>query len=187
MNPYYEHFRVSAEHRPSADYYKRFKTTVGGGVPPEDIGSVYRSILHQQGYGLRNFNEVQGLGFWSDLWAMGRPLMHEGLRYFGAKAVDTASNIAQDAINGKNVKDAIETRFKEAKHDVIAKVPGAVKGAVRNLFAKDENMESALMHKENRKRRRPTSHLSPGILATAARSKRRKIVGQGIFPALEYF
>lgn len=176
MSIYYNHFRASIDHNKNRiDYYGHFRDKKGRGrLLDDDIGSFYKAALHQRGYGMRDFDEIQGYGFWQDLWAIGKPLLTEGLKFFGAKAVDTAANVARDAIEGKNVKDSAVSRLAEAKDDVIAQVPGAITGLFRKRSEPDR-------YKGVAKKRKTISQRSAGALATAARKR------GGKFPALKYF
>lgn len=174
---YYNHFKASIEcNKHQIDYYNHFRNKKGKGrerSDNDDIGSIYKAALYQRGYGPRDFDEIQGYGFWQDLWAIGKPLLTEGLKFFGAKAVDTAANVARDAIDGKNVKESTMSRLTEAKDDVIAAVPGAITG----LFRKRANPNP---YKGVSERRKTISQRSAGALATAARKT------GGEFPALKY-
>lgn len=176
MSIYYDHFKTSMKlNNQPKDYYTHFRNKKGRGrTSDDDIGSIYKASLSQRGYGLRDFDEIEGYGFWQDLWAIGKPLLKEGLRFFGTKAVDTAANVARDAIEGKNVKESAISRLAEAKDDVIAQVPGTITGLFRKRHSSD-------LYKGNSKKRKTISQPSAGILATAARKK------GGEFPALKYF
>lgn len=105
-------------------------TTNGGGLGDDDIGSLYKSIQFQQGYGFGYMDpfpyESYGLGFGesiSSLFRMAIPYLKEGQTYLGKKAVNTVANIANDAIEGKSVPESAKRHVYEAADDVFAKAP----------------------------------------------------------------
>lgn len=174
MNPFYEQFKHDA--------------MIGGGLgDQEGIGDVYRSSLYQRGYGLGfdvDFSETHGLGFADGLMSLIRyamPMLKGGLQYLGKQAVSTAANIAQDAIEGKNVKEAAKEHISKAGEDLFAKAPAAIADAVIKTGGV--------------KRKASFSRESPGVLVSRARppplKKPRKSnfqrIGKGLvnsYPAL---
>lgn len=177
MSVYYEHFKLATEKNKSGiDYYGRFK--VGKGIAKDDVGAIYRAILHQRGYGARDFDEMNGYGFWQDLWSMGKPLLTKGLKYLGSLGVNTVSNIAHDAMEGKNIKEAAQDRFQEAQDDIVARVPGTVK----DIFGDNKSRG----YKRRGRKRGANSRQSAGAIVAAAREKRSKNDSREKFPGLKY-
>lgn len=173
MSIYYEHFKSSIQkNRKGIDYYNRFK--LGKGVANEDVGSIYKAILHQRGYGLRDFDEINGYGFWNDLWEIGKPMLTKGLKYLGSLGVDAVSDIAHNALEGKNIRESAKERFEKVKDDIVAQVPGAI----RSVFGNTNSPE----YKRRGKKRKPNSQQSPGAIVASARKKR----SQESFPGLKF-
>lgn len=174
MNPYYEHFKnalsqsSAKENSLSNPYYDRFKTISGSGFKTDkDVGNIYAGTLHQMGYGYRDFDSMRGEGWLSDIFNnVAKPLLIQGAKYLGLKGVDMVSNIASDAIKGKDLKEAVNDRFVETKDAVVQEVPKTVFG----LFKKG--------NKDATHKRKAISRPSAGALVTSA-SKRRKVTGRG--------
>lgn len=165
MNPFYEEFKRDA--------------MVGRGLGDGDeIGDVYRSVLYQKGYGLGyDFDpgEVHGLGFADGFMSLIRyamPVLKSGLQFLGKQAVSTAANIAQDAIEGKNVKEAAKEHIIRAGEDIFAKAPTAIADAVINRTGKKRKVVSQQSAGELVARARPvkrfkkTNRVGRGLLAT---------------------
>lgn len=119
MNPYYNQF-------------KHMLTSGGGNDPGDDIGNVYKSVLYQRGYGFDqeiDYNNTYGLGFASNLatfFRMAMPTLKSGLKFLGRQAVNTAANIANDAIAGENIKDSARKHTKATAEDLFARAPSAL-------------------------------------------------------------
>lgn len=176
MNPFYDQFKHDV--------------MVGGGFGDgEGIGDVYRSVLYQRGYGLGydiDLGDTYGLGFGDNLMSLIRyalPMLKGGLQYLGKQAVSTAANIAQDAIEGKSVKESAKEHISKVGEDIFAKAPAALAGAVI---------------KPGGVKRKAVSQDSPGALVARARQPPAKKVkrgnyqriGKGLvntFPALAKF
>ncbi len=151
------------------------------------IGGVYKGVLYQRGYGLGQYYDYSGrhgLGFVDGLMSLARlvmPTMKTGLKYLGNQAVETVANIAQDAIAGKELKEAAKQRVQETAKDIFAKAPAAIVQAIGG-------------DKSKAVKRRAVSHKSAGRLVASARrpakraKKSQSLVGKGLleqFPALE--
>jgi hypothetical protein len=109
-NPYYQHFnRFSG--RGSSDYASR-------------IGRVYSQVpYYQKGYGyLGGMQNKSGRGvgsFLSSIWKYAAPFLKKGAQTLGTAAVDVASNIATDAIKGKNIKESASENIKTKGSEVL--------------------------------------------------------------------
>jgi hypothetical protein len=157
MNPFYEQGKMLA--------------TAGNGQN-EDIGDLYKSVLYQRGYGLGydELSDMQGLGFSDGLMSMFRfvmPALKTGLQYLGKQAVSTAANIAQDAIAGRNVKEAAREHVLRVGEDIFAKPPGINKGRAgkRKALSQGELVVGARPSAIINKRRRQT-RIGKGLLKT---------------------
>jgi hypothetical protein len=152
MNPFYEEFK---------------QLVVGGGSEGYELGDVYRGVMYQRGYGLgyaTDYDEIQGLGFADGLMRMFKfalPALKSGLQYLGKQAVSTAANIAQDAISGRDVKEAAMDHVAQAGEHIFAKAPTAV-------------MDHIINNKGHGVKRKVISHRSAGEVVTASKKPRRK-------------
>ena len=77
----------------------------GGGSLP-----VFRGARTQSGYGLGSM--LKGM------LRSAIPLIKEGGKYLGKKALQTGINVAQDVLDGKNVKRATSSNLKEMARNV---------------------------------------------------------------------
>jgi hypothetical protein len=165
VNPFYSHFKVLA--------------STGQGINLEDgIGDVYRGVLFQRGYGLgynaADVYAMQGLGFQdvlSSLFRVVSPYLQSGLRYLGNEAVSTVANIAKDAINGENVKEAAKQRTANTAEEIYAKAPDAI---------------ARVFNKKNGTVKRRASPFHTSTSVTSLQKKRK--FGRGLlreYPVLE--
>ena len=159
-DPFYEHCMLMA---------------TGGGINPgssDEIGELYRSVLHQRGYGLNtemmDHDHVYGLGFgelMGRLFRAAAPHLKSGLKYLGKSAVVTAANVAEDAINGADIKESA------MKH-----VGDAVSDAAGEVFARAPKFLGEVSgFKSGKAKKRPAvTKETPGRLVARARSKSKR-------------
>ena len=145
------------------------RRVVGSGLGDRnEIGEVYRNnILHQRGYGFSDeydFSDTYGVGFGDAIMQFLRvagPVLKKGLtsglKMLGNTAVNTAANIAQDAIAGQNVKDSARKHASAAAEEVFAKAPAIV---------------TELIKKRTAEKRKANSRPSAGKLVASARRRR---------------
>lgn len=175
----------------SNPYYDEMMRRSGRGLKDETIGPLYQSIHFQRGYGVGFMDpfpyETYGLGFGdtlSSLFRMAMPYLKQGLKYLGKKAVDTAANVASDAIEGRSVSASAKENVSSAAGDVFAKIPktlAAIADKSRTLGKKSVNSSRALSESTSdsppppakrrkfssaRKRSRFQSKIGRGILKT---------------------
>ena len=98
-NPYLEFFRDSVG-KGKGHYYA-------------NIGEVYKlSPRYQKGFGngvLFPYKQGTGLGsVLSNLWRLAAPMIKKSAQSLGKTAVNVASNIAQDVIEGKDIKESAQ-------------------------------------------------------------------------------
>ena len=98
-NPYLEYFLDSVG-KGKGEYYA-------------NIGEVYKvSPQYQKGFGngvLFPYKQGTGLGsVLSNLWRLAAPMIKKSAQSLGKTAVNVASNIAQDVIEGKNIKESAQ-------------------------------------------------------------------------------
>lgn len=100
-------------------YYKYFKQITGKGSVGE-FGEIYSNVPDfRQGYGIvvrrrypvtRRSRLGYGIGNWfSGLFQFAKPFLKKGLK----SALDIGTKIANDVIEGENVKTAVKKRVKE--------------------------------------------------------------------------
>ena len=94
-------------------YYDFFKDSIGQGEGKyfTGIGEPYRlSSRYQKGYGFLGATaRTRGDGFGnilSSLWRMAFPMIKTSAKKLGSAALDVATNVASDALAGKNIKDS---------------------------------------------------------------------------------
>ena len=142
-------------------YYEHFKSFVGSGIPPDQIGDVYRSVLYQRGYGIGGnfeYSGVHGLGFADTalkLFRLAMPALKSGLQYLGKSAVTAAADVANDAIMGKNVKESAKEHVTEVARDLFAKAPDFISGIDKRIGTKRKGLSiDPLVEQEPRLRKR---------------------------------
>lgn len=109
-NPYLEYFQNRAGEG-KGDFYP-------------NIGRIYKADpRYQKGFGNRAFfQRKQGNGIGSilkSLWRIASPMIKTGAKSLGKTAINVASNIAQDVIEGKDIKDSAKKHIS----GVINKIP----------------------------------------------------------------
>jgi predicted house-cleaning noncanonical NTP pyrophosphatase (MazG superfamily) len=143
-------------------YYEHFANIIGRGADndnddnddDDDIGSTYRGVLYQRGFGGRftdDYDEIYGLGWGTtlkNLFNFAKPLFKQGAKYLGRKAVDTAANIANDAISGENIKESVKRRITDTGEEIFAKAPEVITQLVNKRQA------SKIKTNKGRKRRK---------------------------------
>lgn len=106
-----------ADDEPNSDsYYTFFKDSIGEGPGTylTGIGQVYRTTpRYQRGYGLLGIENNafaphgQGLGsILSSLWKVAAPMIKTGAKKLGSAALDVATNVAADALQGKDIRES---------------------------------------------------------------------------------
>jgi hypothetical protein len=158
MNPFY-------------DELKAYCTSGGGELDERDsIGHLYKSINFQRGYGVGYIDpfphETYGLGFGdtiSNLFRMAVPYLKQGLKHLGKKAVDTAANVAYDALEGQNIPEAVKTHVGTTAREIVARAPEVIsevldksRGNMDKTSSASENLSvKTTPRRQQRKRRQP--------------------------------
>ena len=93
-------------HKLYEEYYLNQTKQNGGNLP------AFRGSRFQQGYRLGSI--FKGLF----RWAM--PHLQQGAKALGKKALQTAAQVAQDVVDGDNVKTAVSKRAKQALGDMTS-------------------------------------------------------------------
>ncbi len=118
-------------------YVDHYTRQLGRGYP------VFRGAPTQKGYGLGNI-----LG---GLFRTAMPLIKQGAKTFGRQAVRTGLGIAQDALEGKNVKSSAQSRLKQTGRRMTRR-------AIQNVDSRlTVPARRAIKRKHNRKRVTSTS------------------------------
>lgn len=95
-------------------YYNFFKDSIGEGPGAylTGIGEVYRTTpYYQKGYGLLGYanNTARGRGLGSilaSLWKVAAPMIKTGAKKLGSAALDVATNVAADALQGRDIRES---------------------------------------------------------------------------------
>lgn len=98
----------------SDSYYNFFKDSVGEGPGAylTGIGEVYRTTpYYQKGYGLLGYtnNSARGRGLgniFASLWKIAAPMIKTGAKKLGSAALDVATNVAADALQGRDIRES---------------------------------------------------------------------------------
>jgi hypothetical protein len=103
-------------------YHDYFKDSIGAGSGKyySGIGELYKSSTrYQKGYGLLGVSQNEytrrgdGLGnMLSNLWRMAFPMIKKGAQKMGSAALDVATNVASDVLQGKDIKEAAKEHLK---------------------------------------------------------------------------
>lgn len=111
----------------SDSYVDFFKDSIGQGPGKyySGIGEVYRSgSRYQKGYGLLGTSSYyyRGEGFGnilSSLWKMAYPMLKTGAKTLGTAALDVATNVASDALQGKNIAESAKQHLTDKGTELI--------------------------------------------------------------------
>jgi hypothetical protein len=134
----------------------------GDGSYYSGIGQVYQaSPRYRKGYGYlgQYYNPPSfrhgGTGIGSALMSMFRfamPMIKKGVRKLGTEAVDVASKIATDVIQGKDVKESAQKHVSEKASEVLRQVPEAISGILNKNLQKSDTSVSLPTSRLKRKR-----------------------------------
>jgi hypothetical protein len=129
----------SGENSPHA-YLEFFKDSIGKGPGKyySGIGEVYRSSSrYQKGYGLLGVSQNDygrrgdGLGnMLSNLWRIAFPMIKKGAQKLGSAALDVATNVATDALSGKNIKEAATEHLKKKGSELLKDINPSLIGTI---------------------------------------------------------
>ena len=167
-------------------YLDFFKDSIGQGSGQyfRGIGELYRtSSRYQKGYGLIGHGSYEsrgeGLGnILSSLWRVAFPMIKTGAKKIGSAALDVATNVAADALQGKDIREAAKEHLTnkgvELLHDI--KAPTTTKSVTTTIPADSPVQPAASFRRLPRKRTGKVTFASP----SAKRSKQAK------YPALKY-
>lgn len=154
-------------------YYQYYQNSIGKGASSSGIGNIIRSVPSlQRGYGGIVSSRVyydrdrlgEGIGsFLMSLFRYAKPMLRKGMH----QVVDVASKVANDAIEGRNVKDSLKHRTQDKAKELIRKIPEAFSGVINKPSANNVQLSTG----SGLKRRRATTSLS-GV-------KKQKLCGAG--------
>lgn len=122
-------------------YVDHYTRQVGRGYP------VFRGAPTQKGFGLGNI-----LG---GLFRTAMPLLKQGAKTLGRQALRTGLGIAQDALEGKNIKSAAQSRLKQTGRHMARR-------AIQNIDSRlTPKARRGIKRKRNQKRATSTSRKRP--------------------------
>ncbi len=160
MNPFYEQFKAEC--------------LSGEGIGRNELGPFYKGVLYQRGYGLGYEDicpeQMYGLGIGdslSNLFQMAWPAVKKGLQYLGKTAVNTAANIATDAIRGKDVRAAAKEHASQSAAQILAKAPAALSShlGIREAVAKSSGSRKSAVKRKGSKPRPGIKKFGKGVQA----------------------
>lgn len=111
-------------------YYDYFKDSIGKGSGQyyPGIGEVYRSSTrYTRGYGILSvhggLHKGEGLGnIFSSLWRMAFPMIKTGAKKLGSAALDVATNVAADALQGRDIKESAKEHLKTKGSELLQSI-----------------------------------------------------------------
>ena len=138
----------------------------------DEIDNCYRDHFDQRGY--RNIPIYTGgkhqIGYgigaiFGNLLKSSLPILKQGLKSVGRTALKTGLNIAQDALQGKDIKAAIKTNARKAGREVINKSFQSIDGALNSQGPKKRKRTSRPLTsaKTAKRRRRVRTHKGKDI------------------------
>jgi hypothetical protein len=122
---------TKAEETDTHPYLDFFKDSIGKGSGQyyTGIGEVYRtSSRYQKGYGLLGtsyYNRKHGNGLGnilSSMWRIAFPMIKTGAKKIGSAALDVATNVAADALQGKDIKESAKEHLTNKGVELINKI-----------------------------------------------------------------
>ena len=136
--------------RPRSDYYKNYylkqAQQEGGSLP------AFRGATVQQGYGLGSI--LKGLYRWAV------PHLSSGMKAVGREALKSGLNVAQDVLEGQDLKDSTLKRVNEAGKKLANSqdTPGAQTGQGRKRKAPAKNASSPSAKKQRTSQPKKTAY-----------------------------
>ena len=82
----------------------------------------FRGARTQRGYGLGSF--------FKSIACVAVPLVKRGVNAIGQKAVETAVNVGHDVLAGKNMKEAVKNKGRQAVNDLAKQGVNNIKGQI---------------------------------------------------------
>lgn len=114
------------------EYYKnQAKSQIGGNQV-----RVFKGSQYQSGYGLGGiFNTLKNAFSWllPILKTHSVPALKSGAEIIGKELIKTASNVPNDAIDGKQIKVSFQNRLKEGINKVLSQAQNNLKGGKRKI------------------------------------------------------
>jgi hypothetical protein len=171
------------DEHPYLDY---FQDSIGQGSGQyfRGVGELYRtSSRYQKGYGLIGYNyETRGEGLGnilSSIWRVAFPMIKTGAKKIGSAALDVATNVATDALQGKDIREAAKEHLTNKGVELLQdlKTPSTdLSKPVTTTIPADSSVQDAPSFRRLPRKR-------TGKVTFASPKKRSK---QAKFPALKY-
>jgi hypothetical protein len=124
------------------DYNKYYENQVGSGIP------VFQGARQQRGYGLGSiFRKFFG-------WVMpifkthALPMIKRGAQTVGTEAIRSATNIATDALSGKDIQTAAKERTIEALDNLSNKAQGVLQSGSGKKYKRPKKRKLPLIFKK---------------------------------------
>lgn len=121
-------------HKLYEQYYLDQAKQKGGNLP------AFHGVRSQRGYGLR--------GIFRGLFRWAKPHLRQGAKVLGKKALQTGVNVAQDVIDGKDIKAAVSKRAEQALGDITSQnSPQEQSGGDRKAIKRKSQFDSSARSK----------------------------------------
>jgi hypothetical protein len=184
------HTRAADSEDDEHPYLEFFKDSIGQGSGQyyRGIGELYRtSSRYQKGYGLLATPHFPhrggGLGnILSSLWRVAFPMIKTGAKKIGSAALDVATNVAADALQGKDIREAAKEHLTNKGVELLQDIRTAPSG-VSDFSTKPVTTTIpaiSLPQDAPSFRRLPRKRTGKVTFATPKRTKSAK------YPALKY-
>lgn len=170
-------------------YFEFFKDSIGQGSGQyyRGIGEIYRtSSRYQKGYGLlgSNYYPKHGGGFGnilSSLWRVAFPMIKTGAKKLGSAALDVATNVAADALQGKDIREAAKEHLTNKGVELIHQIQNPDSTAKEVTKTIPAVSPETPIQATPSFRRLPRKRTGKVTFAQPRRAKQAK------YPALKYF
>ena len=127
------------------NYKEYYENQAASGYP------VFRGYPNQKGYGLGGIFKT----FYKFILPLFKthalPVLKKGAEVVGTEAVRTAANIANDAISGRNFKDATRERLNEAVNSLSTKAQESFQSGSGRKRRRSLNSRKTFISKKTRK------------------------------------
>jgi hypothetical protein len=128
----------------SKNIYENYYTQqAGGGIP------VFNGPAYQRGHGLGNI--------FGGLIRSAVPLLKQGLKAVGKKALQTGVQVADDVIGGQSLKDSVKKRAKTAGKELLGSVGSEISNRLQDRKKESRKRPNSSI-KKNKKAKRQKRH-----------------------------
>ena len=134
------------------NYKEYYENQAGSDFP------VYRGYANQRGYGLGGIFKTLYKFIMPMFKTHALPILKKGAEFVGTEAVRTASNIANDAISGRNFKESAREHFNDAVNTISSKAQSSLQSGTGRK-RKVKNAERVKLKNIFKKHKLPTRRI----------------------------